>query len=625
MSLNLGTLFIKVGVLGKGNVLAFEKTLNRTQRTVTGLTRGMGPLGTAIAGAFAVDKVVDMADGYTEFSNRVRLATSTAEEFNTVQKGLTEIARSTAGNLEEVGLLYQKISQSSKRLGLDQESIMKTVETVSKTIALGGSNAQEAAGALRQFGQALSNDFKASSQELNSLNEQATGLSNAIAAGLGVPTSALKGMAEAGQLSAKKVIEALAKQSAAVDTEFEKVQFSVNKSMQKIETGFTHVIGTVDKMTGTSQEIAKWADEISSILTGGDLEMDIRVFIANWETQWSRFSAAIPKEVKTVVHSLGAVKKAASDLSIVNIGKTVAQNLIEFVGDPGPYLEKKAKELKAHFFNTAEVIDAGLELVASVSTGAGDGAFEHFKNRVDKSSEELKKSLQAGDKDRQYSLMEIYKFTKEYNKLMNTIGSLSFIGPGQKSLFDDSNDSASGGIFENMAAEAINYMESLKLVGSVVEKVNQQMRKDNEALWTNIEDTLGSSILTLFQGTTDGIADMWKNMIKQMAAQKFAKDLLGGVRGLFGKVDSSGPMGETLGAIGSILGFKAKGGPVSSGKPYIVGEEGPELVVPRSSGTVVPNGASTGGTRQVIFNIQANEPARFFESRGKMMAKSRGF
>ena len=33
----------------------------------------------------------------------------------------------------------------------------------------------------------------------------------------------------------------------------------------------------------------------------------------------------------------------------------------------------------------------------------------------------------------------------------------------------------------------------------------------------------------------------------------------------------------------------AKGGPVSAGKPYLVGEEGPELIVPKISGTVVNN------------------------------------
>jgi hypothetical protein len=48
---------------------------------------------------------------------------------------------------------------------------------------------------------------------------------------------------------------------------------------------------------------------------------------------------------------------------------------------------------------------------------------------------------------------------------------------------------------------------------------------------------------------------------------------------------------------------RAKGGPVSMRKPYVVGEEGPELFVPNSSGNIVPNGALGGG--QVSVTIQA--------------------
>ena len=42
--------------------------------------------------------------------------------------------------------------------------------------------------------------------------------------------------------------------------------------------------------------------------------------------------------------------------------------------------------------------------------------------------------------------------------------------------------------------------------------------------------------------------------------------------------------------------FKAMGGPVASGSPYVVGEKGPELFVPHASGTIVPNNKMGGGS-----------------------------
>ena len=40
---------------------------------------------------------------------------------------------------------------------------------------------------------------------------------------------------------------------------------------------------------------------------------------------------------------------------------------------------------------------------------------------------------------------------------------------------------------------------------------------------------------------------------------------------------------------------RALGGPVGAGRPYMVGERGPELFVPSRSGRIEPNGSSGGG------------------------------
>jgi hypothetical protein len=36
---------------------------------------------------------------------------------------------------------------------------------------------------------------------------------------------------------------------------------------------------------------------------------------------------------------------------------------------------------------------------------------------------------------------------------------------------------------------------------------------------------------------------------------------------------------------------RANGWPVNAGQPYLVGERWPEMIIPRSNGTVIPNGA----------------------------------
>lgn len=55
------------------------------------------------------------------------------------------------------------------------------------------------------------------------------------------------------------------------------------------------------------------------------------------------------------------------------------------------------------------------------------------------------------------------------------------------------------------------------------------------------------------------------------------------------------------GVIDSVFGgFRAAGGSVQAGKSYVVGERGAEMFVPRTNGTIVPNGA--GGTVNITVN-----------------------
>lgn len=75
--------------------------------------------------------------------------------------------------------------------------------------------------------------------------------------------------------------------------------------------------------------------------------------------------------------------------------------------------------------------------------------------------------------------------------------------------------------------------------------------------------------------------------------------------------------GDSSGIVGPGLRPKAYGGSVNAGTSYMVGERGPEMFVPRTSGTIVPNNAlSSVGGSQVInnYNIQAID-VKSFEDR----------
>jgi hypothetical protein len=75
----------------------------------------------------------------------------------------------------------------------------------------------------------------------------------------------------------------------------------------------------------------------------------------------------------------------------------------------------------------------------------------------------------------------------------------------------------------------------------------------------------------------------------------------GGLAGLLGGLFTK-PSAEAI-ALASGIAPLASGGPMEAGHPYLVGEQGPELVVPKSAGTVIPNHALGGSSVYLTYNI----------------------
>jgi len=91
------------------------------------------------------------------------------------------------------------------------------------------------------------------------------------------------------------------------------------------------------------------------------------------------------------------------------------------------------------------------------------------------------------------------------------------------------------------------------------------------------------------------------------------KSVVGAIQSLISLVANNPVVKGISGAISSAFGgFRADGGSVTAGTPYVVGERGAELFVPKSSGTIVPNGAMGGSVINVTVNgaIDAEGTAR---------------
>lgn len=102
-------------------------------------------------------------------------------------------------------------------------------------------------------------------------------------------------------------------------------------------------------------------------------------------------------------------------------------------------------------------------------------------------------------------------------------------------------------------------------------------------------------------------------VMEELAAAAIGRGLaaagLGGGAG--GGAGRGGAAALGIGLLGGLLGLpgRATGGPVAAGRPYLVGERGPELFVPPGFGRIEPGGSVTGG-RDVRVSISINAGAQ---------------
>lgn len=143
----------------------------------------------------------------------------------------------------------------------------------------------------------------------------------------------------------------------------------------------------------------------------------------------------------------------------------------------------------------------------------------------------------------------------------------------------------------------------------------QKMKEMSDSVWNNMSNALENFVRTGKLSFKELARSIIQDLILiQLKAQmlsifRFIGGALFGTPGA-GGVDYSLP---TTGV--KFGGPKAAGGSVSSSQAYLVGEQGPELFMPRSAGTIVPNSQLGMGTTNVTNNYINAIDVKSFEQR----------
>ena len=155
----------------------------------------------------------------------------------------------------------------------------------------------------------------------------------------------------------------------------------------------------------------------------------------------------------------------------------------------------------------------------------------------------------------------------------------------------------------------MQYQEQPEEIEEVVEELNSFQEAIRDAM--DITDELADVGVRVFDGLADSLTNFITNGMVDF--RRFTASIL---RDLI-RIQIRRAIAFSIGGAGggffaSLLG-RQNGGPVNAGQPYIVGEAGPELFVPRTGGAIVPNN-ELGGGMTIVNNINAVDTQSFQEA-----------
>ena len=126
--------------------------------------------------------------------------------------------------------------------------------------------------------------------------------------------------------------------------------------------------------------------------------------------------------------------------------------------------------------------------------------------------------------------------------------------------------------------------------------------------------SLQNSLVRAIQTGKFGFEDL-RRVALSVLSEIAGAAIRSGLNSISGNAGGGGQSG-LLGTIGSIVGSllgapgRATGGPVSPGRAYRVGENGPELFVPTSAGRVETGGSAGRGGTQLSLTINVSDNGR---------------
>lgn len=651
----------------------FNRALDQSQREVSEFKKSISGVGQLIAGAFAVREVVNFANTAQNLQNRLRGISGTAAEAASAFDLVRQVAGTTRSDISAVGDLFSNLTVATAEMGKTQSEVARIAETFSKSLKISGADAGTAAGAIRQFGQALGSGVLRG-DEFNSIMEANPVFMRQVAEQLGVTIGEMRGLAEQGLLTSGIMVQATTDIASAIDNDFGNTTATLSERFGELKNNIVVLFTEIENRYNVFENLGNIIKLVGDNLT--------YVGAALAYALGAKAATMVVGMVSAIINLTKALRGAATAAAILQgvtgIGLVKVLGGLTASGGALYMLNKMFGETNEELDNLSTGINSDLGTAPTAPDQTQTAAPSRAKLLLDdtiqlakaqkqakaenkKADTEALRALREQQAERERILEQIERNKQSLADLLATekaglqnsldrinletqLSGLSDREKTNRREIADLEAQRAESIAEIMALKlSVDEAENLALQGEelaeinalydqMIEKItgaktaNQEQARsfatgwseafanfkdsveDNAAYAGRLFDTMANgfsdSILTFVETGKLSFKDLFKSLMSEiikMQANKLFLSLFDGGSGILGSL---------------FAGFRADGGPVTANKPYIVGERGPELFMPSSSGNIVSNESlsgmgGSGGQTVVNYNINAVDSMSF--------------
>jgi hypothetical protein len=370
-----------------------------------------------------------------------------------------------------------------------------------------------------------------------------------------------------------------------------------NDALRKLQLSFTGLGNKL--MQDALPHLTKFTELINDPATQQGLVTLVQG-LANFATQLTRIAALVPSVTKFLAESLAAkvygaafddlprledqlksVQEKIRKMQQYHRGSDVMQSR-----DADRFIELlKEQERLMEGIATYKGKAAETPLTIGVSRGAmdpeellppGDDPMEKFRLSAQKAFDATRSGLERAVAD-----------FAEFQIAVDTLGSEAIEGMGVnvEQVFDRLRD---------------NVRKSMDGMKDDTDKVAGEMDQYMIQAARNMQSAFADFLFDPFQNGLKGMLKGLLDTVRQMVAQIMAFMVLKQLAGLGGPIGSFFSMG---------LPSRDSGGRGTPGQPYLIGQKAqPEIFIPDSAGTFIPNADELGGGSNFNITIDARDP-----------------